>query len=102
MRPFTYDAKKKSKKWEVTAEMREKELLLKIEQYFSPAEAFCSYQGVLYESALKDNPPKMRLRDKQDRSAAQDGKRSISKTWKYFLSRKRWPGRRDVPHPARA
>lgn len=58
IRPFDYDAKYKSRKWETRAEIREKHLLLKAERIFSPMETSSSNQLVLDKNALHDTPRK--------------------------------------------
>lgn len=70
--PFDYDATVNSKKWDGTAEMRKRRIMLKAKRYFSTAESFYSNQGAFGENALNDTSRKTSLMNKRERRYAHE------------------------------
>lgn len=70
--PFDHDESRKSKKWEVNAEMGENRLLLKINCYFNPNDSASSSKRLLADNNLQVRPQKRSLQKKSSAGIAEE------------------------------
>lgn len=100
IRPFNYNARERSKKWEARELMLEKRLFLNIEQQCSPVETWSTNQSVPGENFLEDAPRKKSLRNERKKRMEKQFKIINLNDLEKLLLQKRATRRGDKPNPA--